>query len=546
MKTKLAVGESHTKWRRTVHAALVVLVGLAGPSCGLFDRAPRAEVVMVVDTDLPVPRLVGNLRVDVFRITDAAGDWSGLRWVATNDFTLENRRDWPASFGITLDEGERRAKFLVRLRASRSGITRSYRGDRFLELPAADGDGTQLFVVPPPAADERPRLFVGAADRTPALEPRPSSAVDRMLVVDLMAEQRWKATVLLDGDCAGVEADLAGRRTCTRGTLASVPVLAPDADSALPERGVDTLEGRWPVATGPKISVDCDAPEVEAQRQKETVLAGGKRLFDDEVCLPGGAFLFGAPEWALSEVADARSSAGLDEQRIVAVPRVFLDRYEYSVGRAKRSSASAKLAANDGPLDGTTSDAACTFSRTAAGRDAYPLNCVSDAQARALCEADGRGLSSVVVYLYALHNGPEMPTTWPWGEVFPDNICESAVVERGNARAQLCGTGLLPLDDPNTRTGPYPDISHRGVRDLLGSLNEIQDDAASPFAARCWRGAGPVAPGCRIAKGPRWRVGASWRDAPRYLYEGPFLGTLANAAPAVDSGFRCMRFVDPR
>ena len=73
------------------------------------DHLARART-----TIFPVPRsfarsrLVGNLRVNVFRITDAAGDWNGLRWVATNEFTLENRRDWPASFGFTLDEGTRR------------------------------------------------------------------------------------------------------------------------------------------------------------------------------------------------------------------------------------------------------------------------------------------------------------------------------------------------------------------------------------------------------------------------------------------------------
>ena len=110
----------------------------------------------------------------------------------------------------------------------------------------------------------------------------------------------------------------------------------------------------------------------------------------------------------------------------------------------------------------------------------------------------------------------------------------------------MCGLGIVTLDDAKTRTGPSPDISHRGVRDLLGSLLEITSDAAQPFSARCWRSAGAVALECAIPKGPRFRVGESWRDGPRFFASAPLLGTFAQEAGSTDTGFRCMRFVDPR
>ena len=525
--------------------ALAGLVAVPS-SCHAFDPAPRAEAVIVVDTDLPVPRLAGTLRVDVFRVTDDPVDWHGLRWTATNEFILESRRDWPASFGVTLDEGEASARFLVRLRVGRSGLTRSYRGDRFLEPPAAAGDPTQLFVVPT-AASPAPRLLTDGADRTPPLEPRPSSSVDRVLLVDLAAEQRGQVAVRLEGDCAGIESDLAGRRTCDGGTLVPLTPL-PLAPVDLPERGVATAEGTWPVTAGPRIPIDCDAPDVEAQRKKETLLPGGARRYDEEVCLPGGAFLFGESAWANGDPAHQGAIAGLDELRIVAMPRVFVDRHEFTVGRARGTATGAALAHNEGQLGGILLRAGCTYTTRDGVRDAYPLNCVNASQAEALCAGEGRRLTTTAVWLYALHNGYGPPTTWPWGDDHPthEEQCAGTVVEREASFAPSCGSGLPAVDDAATRIGSHADISQRGVRDLAGSLLEIQSDAAWPFAARCWRTAARVAPTCTIPADERWLVGGAWSRRADYLFVAPFLGVTAPVAISTEVGFRCMRFVDPR
>jgi formylglycine-generating enzyme required for sulfatase activity len=102
------------------------LVCLACLACG--KAAPKelpafGEVLVSIDTDAPVPQLIGRLRIDLF---DEHGSWFDSRDIARTD-----PADWPASFSVyTTDEKTPRTIFL-RARAYLEGRTRDYRGERF-------------------------------------------------------------------------------------------------------------------------------------------------------------------------------------------------------------------------------------------------------------------------------------------------------------------------------------------------------------------------------------------------------------------------------
>src|SRR5260221_7498223 len=96
-----------------------IVAGLIASSCG--DRAlpPSPEVVLAVDTDLPVPLAVSSLRVDFF-------DENGV-WFDSADFARPDPADWPVSFGLWSERAPRR--LLVRLRAYPTGQLGDYRGE---------------------------------------------------------------------------------------------------------------------------------------------------------------------------------------------------------------------------------------------------------------------------------------------------------------------------------------------------------------------------------------------------------------------------------
>jgi formylglycine-generating enzyme required for sulfatase activity len=92
------------------------------------DLPPRGEVVLVVDTDLPVPAFASRLRVDVFAPDGA--------WLTSRDLGLPSPSDWPVSFSVVAQKEAAATEALVRLRAYRDGRVRDYLGERFAERPA--------------------------------------------------------------------------------------------------------------------------------------------------------------------------------------------------------------------------------------------------------------------------------------------------------------------------------------------------------------------------------------------------------------------------
>jgi formylglycine-generating enzyme required for sulfatase activity len=107
-------------------ALVVPVLSLGGTGCQ-EDLPPFGEVVIHVDTDLPVPALAARLRVDVF-----AEDGS---WLSTRDHALARPSDWPVSFSVLSRDEQTPREVLVRLRVYPEGKVRDYLGERYAERP---------------------------------------------------------------------------------------------------------------------------------------------------------------------------------------------------------------------------------------------------------------------------------------------------------------------------------------------------------------------------------------------------------------------------
>ncbi len=114
---------------------------------------PRGELVLVVDTDLAVPELASELRVDIYAMDG--------RWLDSREVHLGNTSDWPASFSLLNPDDESPVEVLVRLRTYPEGALRTYRGE---------GTDTQSPWEPPAVAESEealcadpPKLEVGGA-----------------------------------------------------------------------------------------------------------------------------------------------------------------------------------------------------------------------------------------------------------------------------------------------------------------------------------------------------------------------------------------------
>jgi formylglycine-generating enzyme required for sulfatase activity len=95
--------------RRFVGPCAVVLLT---SSCASAPE-PRGEALVVVHTDVAVPRRVNRLRVEIF---DAAG-----KSIETRDVVTPTPADWPVSFSVVLPEGAPEQVASVRLRAYLDG-----------------------------------------------------------------------------------------------------------------------------------------------------------------------------------------------------------------------------------------------------------------------------------------------------------------------------------------------------------------------------------------------------------------------------------------
>jgi hypothetical protein len=192
-------------------------------------------VLVIADTDLPVPLATSRLRVDVY-------SEEGV-WLSSGDTARPDPLDWPVSFSVYAGDASRVRLVWVRLRAYLDGRTRDYRG----EAPFSWGGP----IDEPPAARDAPRLVHDGVDTTPASEPDPIDAVDRLALVELVPNEKYQVRLVLRGGCLGTSADAWAKEgePCWSAPILSDPLCT--KASAIDPPSLSVRGGNWndPAAT---------------------------------------------------------------------------------------------------------------------------------------------------------------------------------------------------------------------------------------------------------------------------------------------------------
>ncbi len=523
---------------------------------------PHGEILVVVDTDAPVPGMVSRLRVDLFT---ADG-----RWFESREYPARAATDWPLSFSVWTDREDAPSVIRARLRAFPEGRTRAYFGERFRpklrspkpilardlatlcapptielgklttlrtgpddffsakcveaayrgsaaaarfvldaeeditagvvrglvgstrvlirrscadetstvlcdDLPVRLGPGTYDLIVvaggsrpeqrwsdreilvartaewaelaraaTPADVQGEPRLLRDG-DATPSLEPRPESAIDRLIELHIRPSERAVAHVVLHGACAGTMADLAGGRTCVEedGVLGAVTAAPLDA---------------WGSAASAKRAF---MPPAECPRAPS----------EGQVCVPGGAFLLG-------DLASGDPDTPLftvPEKPAVVEP-FLLDRTEMSWKRLR-----AMIAAGLAPPPPPVSCAAPTD-------DDMPVTCVTWSYARSVCRFAGGDLPTEAEWEWAASATIERTSKrrFPWGNA-PSTGCAAANIMH-------CPPEVERVHRVDGEPWATSDRTPFGAIGMLGNVREWTVDAAARFDAPAWRGNPVVAP----------------------------------------------------
>lgn len=488
------------------------------------------EVLVLVDTDMAVPREIARLRVDLYSADGA--------WYASHDVSRARLEDWPASFGVFADNGSAERVVTVRVRAYPEGKVRDYRGERFVPRPTS---GAPLDLVPEPVPTDKPRLLSETGvDATPGTEPEPLLTIDRLVRVRVRSDQRGWVKVVLPGACVGTMADLANGTSCidTEDVRVPAPELLVTAGAPPPD----------PSLAGAKSTrVEC----TYTPRARSTA-ADGTPLYDDEVCVPGDRFVFGSIDSIVTDYEDL-------PERFVVVPPFLMDRFEVTVGRWRAAlakgfvSPDATPTPNEGPIPAVltpyTDPSMCSWSTTPQNRETFALTCVSDAAARAFCAFEGGEVPSEVEWEYAAGIA-ERPfrTRFPWGGDDTEvPTCDRAIWGRGELYGQLCvvgapgdGFGPLPVD-ARAATDVTPVL---GIVGLGGGVCERTRDAIIQMTATCWAAAPLVLPGCDVPSPFHSVRGGSWHDSAismRASVRRTDLDRTSGLVATSDIGFRCVR-----
>lgn len=445
----------------TLFAAACVLA----PSCKEAPP-PLGEAVVVVDTDAPVPALAARLRVDFYT--------EGGEWFESRDVAAPDRSSWPISFSVFTPDEEKAHSVLVRLRAYPEGKTRDYRGERFAQRGRSAAEPVDK------------RLVVSGVDVTPNVEPQPLLAIDRIVRIVLEPGRVGSARIVLRGACFGTMAELVTGASCidTEDVRAPADPISLDPDLAVPH---ESVAGAW---------------------GKEQPCTGVPRA--DEVCVPGGAFVFGnAYEYGVGE------NSGVPE-RIALVNAFYMDRYELTVARwrsayvaDKASFGAGHVVLNEQPLatDATSEldERLCSASDADLGREGFALTCVTWEAARALCRRNGGDLPTEAQWEYAAqYVGRPAKTQFPWGDEAV--TCDRAVYARfagGKAARNACkakGYGPLPVRAAEHEAG---DVTPLGIVGMGGGASELMRDAFFGYDSACWMAAGLRDPSCPPDAGER-------------------------------------------
>jgi formylglycine-generating enzyme required for sulfatase activity len=350
--------------------------------------------------------------------------------------------------------------------------------------------------------------------------PDAATIVDATAVLPSPVDGVTQTALRLSMNCFGVGPDLAGHRTCdpSTGRLGPEPTLPSGADpSSLPSVGT------WP----PAVPVACSGSAPHGM-----------------VCAPGGAFLLGSTQFFPLGEEDPVP------EHLVQLAPFWIDADEVSVGDIRPLVQAGKLPR---PLVGDPAGYTppeCTYlSDTDSTNDAYPVNCVSWADANLACQLLGKRLPTEAEWEYVADGlGAKLP--FPWGA--DTDICHYAVVAsgRGLVGEEIeCLTGA-PGPHPHDGTGldvVATDVPSLGghVRNMAGNVDEFVADVFDPYSGPCWEQGKTllVNPLCTasVAKTSMHTIrGGAWQlpslSAYSYVRDSSTLD-----GPAVATGFRCAK-----
>lgn len=459
-----------------------LLVATSIGACNLdAEKPPLPEVLVVVDTNVPVPLVAARLRVDLY-------DDRGV-WFDSTDFGRPDIRDWPASFSVYSEDESRERTIWIRLRTYPEGAVDTYLGERLRDV-------RNPFAPVPPTYG--PRLVREGRDVTPEAEPSPLLTVDRLVRVVLRPETRGRVRVLLHGGCVGTMVNMGDGGT----------------PSEASESCIDTPKERVRVEVSP-LEADLTRPESTAAGTWLTGRCPPRKEGESRVCVPGGATVLGSRE-------NSDYTPGGTAQLDSAPPRVFgltpfyVDVDEMTVGALRAIVAAgysgALPLANDGPIGEFTAanpSAVCTWSFSARDRDDYPITCASYRASRAICKHLGGDILTEAQYEHvATIAGFGRKVRYPWGQDAP--TCDRGVWGR---RPLGPSPPSCPLGSgPRRIAESAKDLTPLGIRGLYGSVTEWAVDDAFPYASPEWAAVPIVDP--RIDKGGSRRVlrGMSWQS----------------------------------
>jgi formylglycine-generating enzyme required for sulfatase activity len=214
----------------------------------------------------------------------------------------------------------------------------------------------------------------------------------------------------------------------------------------------------------------------------------------------------GGPAWRGHDEGEARHTP----RHRVEVGTFDLDAHEVTVARyqacvqEKRCKPPAKVGER------------CNWGR--AGREQHPINCVSWAQARNFCLAQGGRLPTEAEWEKAARG--ESGQAYPWGEAAPaPSLAVYGQKERGTEAVGERPAGVSPF----------------GAQDMAGNVWEWVEDAYDP----AWYAQAPVQdPLCRLPSTEKVIRGGSMYMAPAWLRT--YARGHQQPDTAADSvGFRC-------
>jgi formylglycine-generating enzyme required for sulfatase activity len=317
------------------------------------------------------------------------------------------------------------------------------------------------FAVTPPEDERRVlvRLTLHPATRTAGGFPLPETSIERVAEVQF-GDEILEQDVFMTLDCAGVPSALPLGTTCEALGAWSVPVRA-----ASPHVDAPSRMGTWRM----EVATGCaDAPRPDTG------------VHDEEICIPGGVFWMGDyRRQGFGPQFDAVP------EHAVAVGPIFLDKYEFTVGRY-RALKDAGVSVSPAPTKnchGTTKAPGCDRCNLPASsgddeNDAFPLNCVSAPAAEELCAFYGARLPSEAEWEWA-GGSREEERLFAWGN---DVSCDSNIQVTCIAPVDAAsGVGSSPVATNAT------DLTIEGLQDMSGSLFELMIDTFQTYADPCWK-----------------------------------------------------------